>query len=131
MKNNSNIGIQTISGVLHNFEFFGLAFCVFGSVLNLVVLSANKGKMPVVTDKKIVSFIHENANEKSRFLVLSDWIKIKIESRSFWKRILAGVVCIPIGRKIIISPGDIFIFISRTILFVCFLGGLLISLINR
>lgn len=132
MKNNKEYcGPKTFSEAIHNMEFLGFIFCVLGSLMNFLVLLVNGGKMPVVCDKKITSTIHKTATEKSRFLIFADWIKIKIDNSDVVKKFIAIIAGIPIGRKILASPGDLFIFASRIIIFLCFIFGIIVSLFGK
>ena len=131
MDKKENNVIKTISDTLNNFEFLGLILCIIGSILNYFVFIVNGGKMPVLSDKKIKSSFHSKADEKSRFLIFADWIKIKLKSKSASMKFFSGVSGIPLGKDIIVSPGDLFIFASRLITSFCFVIGIVVVIFTK
>ena len=108
-----------------------VVFGAVGSAMNIIVINANDGKMPVFTKKKISTEIHCVANEDTKYPFLSDWIELKFEPKEFIFWLSLVVMGIPRNKLVIASPGDILIFLSRFIIAATFLLGVFNTIAKR
>ena len=68
-----------------------LVLAAAGILLNCIVVCANQGRMPVLTreNEDADSMTHKNMERHTRLRFLADWI--------------------PLGERLMISPGDVFL----------------------
>ena len=115
LKREATRALNVIGDICDGVESLGSSSCFVGGAINMTVMAANGGKMPVVGVPKFESETHFSADEKTFLVGLSDWMKINIDPKDVVTLFLAYIAGVPTGRLAIASPGDILIFSGRLI----------------
>lgn len=102
-----------IDPILKRVERFGYTVGVIGGVMNFVVITANGDKMPVFGfGRTIESEIHCDGGSNTWLSPLSDWINLKFVSDNVFVVGSLFIFGVPRNKRVIVSPGDILMFIS-------------------
>ena len=102
------------------------ALVVVVHVMNMMVVMANDGKMPVFkTEVSITSKRHREGNDNTKLKFLADYIRIRSEyfkTKNKPMRLFYKSINFPYHRDSIASPGDILMWLSMSMMFFSIIG---------